>query len=65
MSRRRRAVKREVIPDPRFENEVVSKFINCMMLQGKRGVSESIFYKAMDIVSDKLKKEPLDVQPTA
>lgn len=61
MSRRRRAVKREIIPDPRYVNDVVSKFINCMMLDGKRGVSETIFYKAMDIVNGKIDKEPLDV----
>lgn len=61
MSRRRRAVKREILPDPRFGSEIVSKFINCMMLEGKRGVSETIFYKAMDIVNGKLNKEPLEV----
>ncbi len=59
MSRRRKAVKREILPDPRYGNDVVSKFINCMMLNGKRGVSESIFYKAMDIVSEKTSKEPV------
>ncbi len=61
MSRRRRAIKRQIIPDPRFGNEVVSKFVNCMMLDGKRGVAETIFYKAMDIVAGKVQKEPVDV----
>jgi small subunit ribosomal protein S7 len=61
MSRRRRAVKRVIIPDPRYGNEVVSKFINCMMLEGKRGISETIFYRAMDIVTEKTKKESVDV----
>lgn len=60
MSRRRKAIKREIIPDPQYGNEIVSKFINCMMMNGKRGVSETIFYKAMDIVSEKTKKEPVD-----
>jgi small subunit ribosomal protein S7 len=60
MSRRRNAVKREIMPDPRYGNVVVSKFINYMMLDGKRGVAESIFYRAMDIVAEKSKKEPLE-----
>jgi len=59
--RRRRPVKREVLPDPKFGSKLVSKFVNCMMLEGKKGVSETIFYKAMDIIEKKSKKDPVEV----
>lgn len=60
MSRRRNAVKRDIMPDPRYGDVVVSKFINYMMLNGKRGVAESIFYRAMGIVAEKSQKNPLE-----
>ena len=50
MPRRRRPIKREVLPDPKFGSVLITKFINCMMFEGKKGVSETIFYKAMDIL---------------
>ena len=56
--RRRRPVKREQLPDPKFGSKLVSKFINCMMMQGKKGVSETNFYKAMDIIQKKTQKDP-------
>jgi len=59
--RRRRPVKREVLPDPKFGSKLVSKFVNCMMLDGKKGVSESTFYKAMDIIEKKTQKDPIEV----
>ena len=59
--RRRRPPKREILPDPRFGSKLVTKFINCMMLQGKKGVSESIFYKAMGILEEKTQKDPIEV----
>ena len=59
--RRRRPPKREILPDPKYGSKLVSKFINCMMLQGKKGVSESIFYRAMDILGDKTQKDPIEV----
>ncbi len=61
MSRRKRAVKREVLPDPKYGSELVAKFVNCMMFQGKKGVSETIFYKAMDIMHEKTNKDPVEV----
>ena len=61
MSRRRRAIKREVLPDPKYGSKLVSKFINCMLLKGKKGVSESIFYKAMDLLESKTNKDPIEV----
>ena len=59
--RRRRPVKREVLPDPKFGSQLVSKFVNCMMLDGKKGIAESIFYNAMDIVKDKADKDSVEV----
>jgi small subunit ribosomal protein S7 len=59
--RRRRPVKREVLPDPKFGSKLVSKFVNCMMLEGKKGVSETIFYKAMEIIEKKAQKDPVEV----
>ena len=61
MSRRRRPVKREVLPDPKFHNQLVSKFVNVMMYDGKKGVSEAIFYDAMEIIQEKSGKEPIEV----
>lgn len=59
--RRRRPPKREILPDPKFGSKLVTKFVNCMMLDGKKGVSETIFYKAMDILNQKTQKDPVDV----
>ena len=53
MSRRKSAVKRSVLPDARYDSQTVSKFINAMMLQGKKATAERIFYGAMDIVEAK------------
>lgn len=61
MSRRHRAPKREVLPDPRFGDEVVTKFINRIMEHGKKSKAESIFYDAMDMVQDKMKRDPIEV----
>ncbi|HEY7120116.1 MAG TPA: 30S ribosomal protein S7 [Tepidisphaeraceae bacterium] len=53
-------------PDPRFNSKLVSKFINCLMWDGKKTVAQGIFYEAMDIVKDKLKDvPPLEVFETA
>ena len=59
MSRRRAAVKREILPDPKFSDLVVAKFINCMMWAGKRSVSERIVYNAMDQVRNKTGNDPM------
>jgi small subunit ribosomal protein S7 len=53
MSRRSRAVKRETPPDPKFESRAVTKFINNLMLDGKKSVAELIFYDAMDLVEQR------------
>ena len=59
--RRRRSFKREILPDPKFNSLLVSKFINCMMMMGKKGISETIFYRAMDILQNKTQKDPIEV----
>ncbi len=61
MSRRRAAVKRSVIPDPRFGSEMLTKFMNLLMLSGKKSVAESIVYGALDTIGEKGHEEPLDV----
>ena len=53
MSRRRRAIKRTILPDPMYGEEIVTKFIGCMMEDGKRSCAEKIFYGAMDIIREK------------
>ena len=61
MSRRHRAEKREIIPDPKFGDLVVTKFMNSIMYDGKKSVAEQIVYGALDIVETKLKSDPLQV----
>ena len=53
MSRRSRAEKRETPPDPRFESRTVTKFINSLMLDGKKSIAEKIFYDAVDILEQR------------
>ena len=65
MPRRGKVVRHQPKPDPVFDNVVVSKFINNLMLKGKKTVAENIFYTAVDQAKDKVKKEPLDVFLTA
>jgi small subunit ribosomal protein S7 len=65
MSRRHRAEKRDVIPDPKFGDLVVSKFMNSLMEDGKKSVAESIVYGAFDIVLAKTKQDPINVFHTA
>ncbi len=50
MSRRKKSVKRPILPDARYDSQTVSKFINVLMLQGKKSTAERIFYGAMDLV---------------
>ena len=61
MSRRRRSEKREILPDPKFKDLVLSKFMNNLMLDGKKSVSEKIVYGAFDEVENKMKRPPLEV----
>jgi len=61
MSRRRVSQKRKKSPDPKYGNVMVTRFVNCLMVEGKKSTAESIFYKAMDIVAQKTKEDALDV----
>jgi len=61
MSRRHRAEKREVLPDAKFGDRVVTKFMNNLMRAGKKSVAEGIVYGAMGRVESKLKREPVEV----
>jgi small subunit ribosomal protein S7 len=61
MPRRRRAQERKILPDPKYKSTVVAKFVNGMMLDGKKAVVEKIFYDAMDIIESKLKQDPMKV----
>ena len=59
--RKRRAVKRDVLPDPIFNSKVVTKLINQIMKDGKKGTAESILKKAFAIIEEKTKKDPMEV----
>ncbi len=61
MSRRRVATKREIIPDPRFGNIMLTKFMNMIMESGKKSVAEGIVYGALDVIESKGHSEPLDI----
>ena len=61
MSRRHQAEKREILPDPKFGDRVLSKFMNNLMHDGKKSVAESIVYGALDRVESRMKREPVDV----
>ena len=57
--RKRRAVKRDVLPDPIYKSKVVTKLVNTVMLDGKKGIAQTIVYTAFDEVKEKTKKDPL------
>ncbi|MDP2803748.1 MAG: 30S ribosomal protein S7 [Phreatobacter sp.] len=65
MSRRHRAEKREVIPDAKYGNVVLAKFMNSVMYEGKKSVAEQIVYGAFDQIESKAKQEPLTVFQSA
>ena len=59
--RRRSAPEREILPDPKFSDLVLAKFINTLMLDGKKSVAEKIVYKVLDIIKDKGNVEPMKI----
>ena len=59
--RKRRATKRDVLADPIYNSKVVTKLINRIMLDGKKGTAQTILYDAFDIVKEKTNKEPMEV----
>ena len=65
MSRKRKAPVRKVYPDPKFHSEVISKFINSIMYDGKRSTAEKILYDALDKIKSKNNEDPLKIFNTA
>ncbi len=61
MPRRSGVPKRDVLPDPKYNSKVVTKLTNQVMVDGKKGIAQSIVYDAFDIVKEKLSAEPMDV----
>ena len=61
MSRRRAAVKRQVLPDPKFGDEIVTKFMNCLMYEGKKSVAERIVYGAFERIQRRSGQDPIRV----
>ncbi|MGM0536065.1 MAG: 30S ribosomal protein S7 [Pseudomonadota bacterium] len=61
MPRRRVAAKREILPDPKFGSERLAKFMNHLMIGGKKSVAERIVYGALDRVAERSKEEPLEI----
>ena len=61
MPRRREVPKREILPDPKFANVDVAKFVNVLMTRGKKAVAERIVYGALDIIKSKSNKDPIEV----
>jgi small subunit ribosomal protein S7 len=59
--RRNQADKRGVLPDPKFNSILVTKFINVLMYEGKRSVAERIFYRAIDVIGERTSKQGMDV----
>lgn len=60
MPRRRVVAKREILPDPKFGSVTLAKFVNHVMVSGKKAVSERIVYGALEIVADRSKKDPVE-----
>ena len=65
MPRRGNVPKREVLPDPMYRSVLVTKLINSVMLDGKKGVAQKVVYGAFDIIKDKTGKEPMEVYTQA
>ncbi len=59
MPRRREVTKREILPDPKYKNALVARFVNNIMERGKKSVAEHIFYRALDLVGERAKEDPL------
>jgi small subunit ribosomal protein S7 len=59
MPRRREVAKREILPDPKYKNTLVAKFVNNIMRRGKKSVAERILYGALDIIQERSKEDPL------
>jgi small subunit ribosomal protein S7 len=65
MPRRREVPKREILPDPKFHDQTVAKFVNVMMRDGKKAIAESILYGALDLIKRRGKEDPVELFNTA
>jgi small subunit ribosomal protein S7 len=61
MPRRREIAKREILPDPKYNNQLVAKFINSLLKRGKKSIAESILYGAFDLIEKKIKEPPVEI----
>jgi small subunit ribosomal protein S7 len=61
MPRRREVPKRQILPDPKFGNETLAKFVNILMLDGKKSVAEKITYGALDLIQERGNNDPIEV----
>lgn len=65
MPRRREVPKRQILPDPKFGSETLAKFVNILMLDGKKSTAEKITYGALDLIAERTKGDPLEVFESA
>ena len=63
--RKRRAVKRDVLPDPMYNSKLVTKLVNSLMLDGKKGIAQKIIYQAFDMIKEKTGQNPMEVYEKA
>jgi small subunit ribosomal protein S7 len=61
MPRRREIEKRDILPDPKFNNKLVAKFVNSLLKRGKKSIAESILYGSFDIIEKRLKEQPVEL----
>ena len=61
MSRRKKAVKRKLLPDPKFHNVLAARFVNSLMKQGKKSVAERIFYDSIDLVAERSGQDGIEI----
>lgn len=61
MPRKGKTIKREILPDPKYKSVLLSKFINCVMKHGEKSIAEKIVYGALEIISEKAKKDGLEI----
>ncbi len=65
MPRRREVPKREILPDPKYGNQILAKFVNILMVDGKKSIAEKVIYGALDLIQERKNVEPLEVFTTA
>lgn len=65
MSRKGQAPKRKILPDPKFKDKTVTKFVNKLMLHGKKSITETMFYDCLDLIEEKTKEEGIKIFRTA